>query len=861
MRAKSAAPPVNQYVNRRQDKRRRFEADPWKAFIDGRDVRRYSAKSMTVNLTQADLETPRNLKGLPGSRAVLLARLTIFIERLSPILIAAGWPIAVIIAASLFDLWSATPRLAHWLALVAAFALSGRLAYRHRRPDLIPARGPALARLEKDGGVRHDALRALEDAPLAGGGPLWDAHIADMRLKARAARLSAPRMTSNRIDPFGIRYAAVALIAIAVINAGGDAGSRLLAGFVPADPRAGAAGYADLWIEPPAYTGKAPIYLLRGSDTLPGHRKEIDAPEGSIVHAQVNAAGEARLSMRVRGKATKGEREGGDKSSRLAVTLDDSGMLTLRAGGRAGRWPINVIDDRAPTVDFIETPAADSDGRLAVAVKIDDDYGAVAAALRLRLDPGQERPLDAPAFDASATAESRLVDIDGAGGAAGARAFTLDLEAEPWAGLKTIASLVVTDAAGQTGETPPARITLPAKPFFNPLARAVVEQRQSLAVAPTEWRRAEWALNGLTLGPEYFFDNTSDYLLMRTAMWRVSKEAGGDYKAAVDDFWPLALQLEDEALELARRRLDAAKEALKNALENGAADSEIERLTEEMRAALQQYLQALAQSGGDPSGSDAPADEIVNSADIDAMLDSIRDLAKSGAGEAARQALADLENLLNNLRMPNRGAQNRDGTGGEGSAGDGGDGGATGQAGDLIGRQRELADKSFERGQKRGSTGDDLGQEQGAIAGDLSELMKSLEGADPEGAASRALGKALGHMRRSEEALRGEEFDSANEAMERAIASLREGAESLARAQGAGARARAGKQGGGDGGSPMRDPLGRPIGNAYGQGVDVPEKSDAQKTRELLQELRRRLSEGGRTQDEIDYLERLLERY
>ncbi|MEK7264605.1 MAG: DUF4175 family protein [Pseudomonadota bacterium] len=788
-----------------------------------------------------------------------LARGIIFIERLAPILVAAGWPMAIIVAASLFNAWTTTPRLAHWLALIAAFALTARLAYRRRRRDLIPARGEALERLERDGGVRHDALRALEDAPLGDGGPLWNAHLADMRERARAARLSPPRATSNNVDPFGIRYAALALLAVGMINAGGDAGARLFSGFVPADPRANAAGFADLWIEPPAYTGKAPIYLLRGSDTLPGKRKEIDAPEGSIVHAQVNAAGGAKLYMRAGGKTLKGAREGGEKSSRLALTLGTSGTLTLRAGGRTGAWPINVIDDRPPAADFIEEPAADSDGRLAVNVKIDDDYGVVAAALRLRLDPDQTRPLDAPAFDASAKAESRLIDIDGAAGAPGARSFTLDLTAEPWAGLKTIASLVVTDAAGQTGETTPVPVTLPAKPFFNPLARAVVEQRQSLAVAPNEWRRAEGAFNGLTLGPEYFYDNPSDYLLMRTAMWRISKEAGGDYKGAVDDFWPLALQLEDEALELSRRHLDAAKEALKNALENGADDAEIERLTEEMRAALQQYLQALAQSGGDPSDENAPADEILNSADIDAMLDAVRDLAKSGAGEAARQALADLENLLKNLRSPNRGAKSRDGSGGEGKAGDAGAGGPAGQAGDLIGRQRELADKSFERGQKRGAAGDDLGDEQSGIAGDLSELMKSLEGEGGEADASRALGKALGQMRRSEEALRAKEFESANDAMERAIASLREGAESMAKAQGAQAKARAGSAG--EGGSPMRDPLGREAGNAYGEGVDVPEKSDAQKTRELLEELRRRLSEGGRTEDEIRYLERLLERY
>jgi hypothetical protein len=111
-------------------------------------------------------------------------------------------------------------------------------------------------------------------------------------------------------------------------------------------------------------------------------------------------------------------------------------------------------------------------------------------------------------------------------------------------------------------------------------------------------------------------------------------------------------------------------------------------------------------------------------------------------------------------------------------------------------------------------------------------------------------------MRRSEEALRGEDFETASGAMERAIAALRDGAQALARKEGAGARAAAG-----DGRQPMRDPLGRPIGDAYGSGVDVPEKSDAQRTRDLIEELRRRLSDGERTEDEIRYLERLLERF
>jgi uncharacterized protein (TIGR02302 family) len=728
-----------------------------------------------------------------------------------------------------------------------------------RRRELWPTRAEALSRLEADGGVRHDALQSLEDKPFGGDAPLWNAHLAGMREEAKAARLAAPAMTANSVDPFGLRFAALALLAVALIAAGGDAGQRLVAGLLPGDPRAGAAGYADLWIEPPPYTGKAPIYLLRASDALPGLRTQIDAPEGSLVHAQVNHGARFRLALKTPDKTFIGAREQPEKSARASLALTESGMLSLSAGGRQGRWPIGVIEDRAPEVEFLEPPAPDNDGRLALAIKTSDDYGIVAAALRLRLDPDQDRPLDAPQFGEAARTESRLVPLDGVAGPSGSRSMAVDLQADPWAGLKVIAALIVTDAAGKSGETPPVSITLPAKAFFNPLARAVIEQRQSLSVAPDEWRRAEWAFNGLTLGPEYFYDDPGNYLLLRTAMWRVNKEAGGDYKETVNEFWPLALQLEDETLELARRRLEAAKEALRNALETGAGASEIEKLTEEMRAALQQYLQALAQSGQQPDNNGPPADDTINSADLDAMLDSIRDLAKSGAEDAARQALADLENLLNNLRLSNRG-----GNSGEGQNGGDQQGGPAGQAGDLIGRQRELADKSFERGQKRGEKGDDLASEQSGIAGDLSDLMKSLEGQgdsganpDPEGAAARALGKALTEMRRSEGALKDGEFDSANDAMERAIANLREGAESIARAKAEMAQGRAGQ----GGQQPMRDPLGRQIGDAYGQGVDVPEKSDAQKTRELLQELRRRLSDGQRTQDEINYLERLLERY
>ena len=61
-----------------------------------------------------------------------------------------------------------------------------------------------------------------------------------------------------------------------------------------------------------------------------------------------------------------------------------------------------------------------------------------------------------------------------------------------------------------------------------------------------------------------------------------------------------------------------------------------------------------------------------------------------------------------------------------------------------------------------------------------------------------------------------------------------------------------------------RDPLGRErSGNGtYDQGdVKIPDQSDVQKSREILDELRRRSGERSRPELERDYIDRLLKRF
>ncbi|NNL89786.1 MAG: DUF4175 family protein [Marinicaulis sp.] len=808
---------------------------------------------MTTELAQ---KRSRNA-GNSGEFSILAARLVLIWERYWPAVLPALAVPYLFVIFGMFGGVSILPFALHWAALAIGAVLFALVIWRRTGKVSWPTRRDAQARLEADGAVKHAALQALDDEPFEGpGNPLWEAHQKENRRRASAARLAGVRATASDGDPWGFRFIALGVFAIALIAARGEPFDRIVAAFSPDATRSPGALVADVWVEPPEYTGKAPIYLMRSGETKNGDQEQVNMPEGSRLVAQVTGRRKPKLEFSDGETLERAEFDRNRKSSRGELEIASSGVVFLRSGGVSIRWPVGVFADTAPLVSFEETPSTDERALLTFAYSVADDYAIVAGALHLRLDPDQERPLDAPVFDAAATGETREIVLDDAAGAPGARFAELDLQADPWAGLDVIAKLVVVDGAGQVGASDETTFTLPTRKFFNPLAKSVVEQRQALSVAAEKWPRVGRSLDAVTMAPEAFFDESGEYLMLRAAFWRVMRQDGEGFDDAVDEFWPLALQLEDEALELARQRLQAAEEALRKALEEGASDTEISRLVEELREAMNDYLAALAQSGeAMASQGSAGGMQQLGQSDLDQMLDSIRDLSESGAQNAARQMLSDLENILENLRL------SQSGSGGGQGQGQGGEGqsGAAGQAGDLIGRQRELADETFERGQGFGEPGDDLAEREGRLGGELDDLIDELQGGgdDPNGDAARQLGRARNEMRDAEQALRSGDFDAANTSMERAIERLREGAEELAREQ---MRQAEGEGGEGRGRAP-RDPLGRETGNAFGGGVEVPEISDADRRRQIIENLRDRLGEPGRSDEEIDYLERLLERF
>jgi uncharacterized protein (TIGR02302 family) len=237
--------------------------------------------------------------------------------------------------------------------------------------------------------------------------------------------------------------------------------------------------------------------------------------------------------------------------------------------------------------------------------------------------------------------------------------------------------------------------------------------------------------------------------------------------------------------------------------------------------------------------------------------------------------------MLENLQMARPGQQVDDGDDDMMSALD--------ELGDMIRKQQQLRDRTFQQGQdqrhdrqrgqrgqqgQQGQQGDQMGElreNQQALRDQLKKLMEELrkkglgQGQQGQGEMDQ-LGRAGDAMGDAEGQLGEGNADGAVDSQGRALEALRRGAQNLA--QSMQQQGMLGPRPNGQSGRLGRpraqqetDPLGRPLrGREYGDDatVKVPGEIDVQRARRILEELRRRFGENFRPQLELDYIERLL---
>jgi uncharacterized protein (TIGR02302 family) len=813
-------------------------------------------------------------------RAVGRARLNLLWESVWPIVAPFVALAALFAAVSWFGLWRLTSTPVRFVVL-AAFAAAAVYFLTRVVRFAIPSRAAAFARVEQATGALHRPATSLTDRlASAPGDPtaeaLWMAHRRRMLAALERLRSGTPAPKLAARDPYALRFLAILLAVVGFFVAGPERLDRLGEAFRGGESAAATIARIDAWVTPPAYTGRAPIFLT-GEAARPAGT-EYSVPAGSIVTVRTGGTHDLDVVARTSGAETAIVPTAAAKAAvtdavpplEHQVTLSTAGAVAVRKAGReVSAWNFVVEADKPPLIAIVDKPKVTASGALHLTYSMEDDYGVIAAFgeivpvdIEVKGAAGARPLFEAPTLPLSLP---QLRTRKGSGDT------TRDLTSHPWAGAKVKLTLVARDEANQEGRSAPVEMTLPARNFVNKLARAVVEQRTRLALDANAADSVADALDAITIAPEKNIPNTGDYLKLRSAYHRlVAARSDDDLRAMVDYLWTIALGLEDGGLSLAAQQLRAAQDALREALENNASDEEIAKLTQELRDALQKFMQAMAeQARRNPQTANLPPNADVRTLrpqDLERMLDRIEDLAKTGARDAARQLLSELQNMLENLQagQPQMGdnqqsdqmMQNLD------------------QLGDMIRKQEELMNKTFRADRGNGQDGKPLTKEeleqalrdlqagQQALNEQLQKLMEEMQGQgmQPNGKLGQA-GEAMG---KAADALGKGRPGSAVGQQGSALDALRQGAQGLAQQMANGQGGRGGGMRNGDGNFPNSDPLGRPQrsnGADFGSTVKVPDEIDTQRAREILDAIRKRLGETMRPEFEREYLERLLDRF
>ncbi|MEM8790274.1 MAG: TIGR02302 family protein [Pseudomonadota bacterium] len=837
-------------------------------------------------------------------RQIRLSTLAIWAERVA----VCFWPLFTVVTlfltTALLGWFEMGGPVVHRVLLtlfgLAALAAIGWGVWSFRKPE----RSEALKRLDQD--VPERPLATMSDSLGVGRGTLaseviWLAHQRRAEQAAMALKAKAPNLRLSSNDRWALRLFAPTLFLAALLGSDIDLRRAVVLAsqpepLTPSVPEIVRNPVVEAWAVPPSYTGIETVYLTARTGGEP-----VVLPEGTEITIRVTDLDTLPVLDAPGLAGVGGFAPLGGGLAEAVTLLSGSGPVRVMDGEtEMAAWPIEVIPDTAPEIKFAGRPGTTATRALQIDFEARDDYGIVSAWGEIQPveeDRGKGLELEPIEIALPLPITRDLREVT--------ESTIEDLTEHPWAGAEVEIVLYAEDGAGQIGQTEPLKMRLPSRRFNDPLAASLVEQRRDLALDFDKGLRVLDVIQAVTRRPQVIFgDRHGPYLGTRLVIRRlanavVQEQVPEAAPELVDLLWDIALSLEDGNLSDALERLRAAEQRLRDALENGT-DEEVRQAMEEFRQAMNEYIQELArQMEQNPQAQQQQGQQQgqqLSQRDLEEMLNQMQQQAESGLRDQARNMLSELSRMLENLQA---GRQQQQGSPGQQ---------AMQELQEMIQRQRDLADRTFDelrqqrrqqgnqgqgqrnesgdpsqQGQRPGEGGrgqgenfgqgnEPGGQGQQGLAGDqealrqaLEELRRQLPGGE---GASRALGEAGEAMGDARDSLQeGQNSQAVQDQME-ALDRLSEGAQALAEqiqnGQGDVGAQGQGNRDGDDQELGETDPFDRSMGSNgadRGSNVKVPNQAQLDRAREILKQLRERSAEPHRPELELDYFDRLLDKF
>lgn len=674
---------------------------------------------------------------------------SLYWERYAPVFALSAAILIVFLIGAFGGIWERLGDPWRLIVFAAALVLLVKSAW-HARAKKRPDTSEARRRVESDSNVKHRPLDVLEDRP-AISVAAWPAHFEKARKDAQSLRPAKWRHALKPIDPYFLRFILPCALGLAMMVGFGDNYERLRRSLSPTWQSAlnpNDVTY-EAWVDPPEYTGRPPLYFK--------DKKKVDVPAGSELVARISGIKDApRLKL---GRKYLKLKRLGPKSFEARTILKEKSTARWRIGTQEKKWTLNVLPDTAPYVIFEELPKADKRDRLAFTYTFEDDYGVESLELKMRLlseDTSEAAETSSVTVPLSSGSVKRAEEADAA----------LDLTKHKWAGRKVAGMLIAKDGMGQMAESQESFFTVPDKIFVEPMAKAIIEQRNLVIAgngdyaplpddydyknsldgdiqaadfdtyqpefrierAPPQIERAAILIDALTDRPAGIFSDPAIFMGLKNVHGRLRYgRKASDLRGIPEDLWRIAIRAEFGVLGTALEEMREAKQALQDGMARRAPEREIDTLFDRYDLAVEKYMEELrrkaiedgniADAEGGGGGGGTNADE------IEELLKAIEEANKAGDTESARKALARLAELLENMEMQLT-------RGGSGDGDDSMEGEMSEEMkksledlADLLGDQRELQDETRQaenEAQEEAGVGED-GEEGGEESGGQQE--------------------------------------------------------------------------------------------------------------------------------------------
>jgi len=378
-------------------------------------------------------------------RKIELARLALGVEGLWPLIAAPLAIAATYLALAMFGAFTGT---ALWLRIGLAAAFGGGFLWslwrllRWRAPEV----EAGVARLDLNDPRLHRPLATLSDRP-AGDDPvarrLWTLHRQRAEQAAARVRVAPPVSMLPGRDRYALRALALMLLVGGVFAAGDEKLGRLGDAFhfgaprtPPVPPR------LDAWVDPPTYTGRAPIFLS-GPNAPSG---EVHVPIGSTLVVRVSPGADIAIEAAESFREKKVETPAGVVAvpspipaaapfEKRLVTEADGGATVRRGAAVLARYDLKVIPDRPPTVELLDVEPEAKGQSLRVRYRFNDDYGIARAEAIIARPAGGRTLIGPPEVVLS--------------GRSGENESLITAPEHPWAGTRVTVRIRVEDDIGQ----------------------------------------------------------------------------------------------------------------------------------------------------------------------------------------------------------------------------------------------------------------------------------------------------------------------------------------------------------------------------------------------------------------------------